>query len=164
MNALLLFSHGSLLCGAGEALNAHAERLRARGTWDYVGVGYLNYSEPTFADAADTAVNAGATQITVLPYFLAPGYFVTKSLPETVDAARQAHPDIEFVIAPPLGKSESLVDALLLAAQTARPPEKWSDDLLQATQFCRPSPSCPLYETPVCPLAPGNRKIGDDAT
>ena len=162
MNALILFSHGSLLCGAGAALGAHAKRLRERGGWDYVGVGYLNYSDPPFSDAAETAIKAGATQITVLPYFLAPGYFVSKSLPEAVDAARAAHPDVAFVIAPPLGKSETLVDALLLAAQTARPAEKWNDDLERATQFCRPSPDCPLYETPLCPQAPGNKTVGGD--
>ena len=62
MDALILFSHGSLLCGAGEALEAHAARLRARGRWPVVEVGYMNYSEPTFAQAIEGAGPAGATR------------------------------------------------------------------------------------------------------
>ncbi len=162
MNALILFSHGSLLCGAGEALDAHAARLRARGGWDWVGVGYLNYSAPTFAESVAQAVQAGATRITVLPYFLVPGYFVLKSLPETVDAVRPDYPSVEFTIAPPLGKSDALVDALLLSAQTARPPGAWDDNLQRATRACKPSPTCPLFQTPECPKAPGDRPIKED--
>lgn len=77
MEALILFSHGSLLCGAGEALDAHADRLRQTGEWDRVGVGYMNYSEPTFAETVAECVLRGATRIIVLPFFLVPGFFVT---------------------------------------------------------------------------------------
>jgi hypothetical protein len=55
-HALILFSNGSLLCGAGEALEAHAARLRERGDYDLVAVGYLNYSEPLFAETAGRQV------------------------------------------------------------------------------------------------------------
>src|SRR4051794_11363351 len=99
MDALILFSHGSLLCGAGEALEAHAARLRARGAFDLVAIGYLNYSEPTFDEAAEMTISAGANRIIIAPYFLVPGYFVNKSLPEAVAPVRAAHPEIEFVIA-----------------------------------------------------------------
>lgn len=154
MKALILFSHGSLLCGAGEALDEHAQRLRARGGYDLVAIGYLNYSEPSFADAVATVVGAGAHRIIVAPYFLAPGYFVTTSLPKELNKASAAHPGVEFAVADALGSDTSLVDALLDAALSARPAAHWRDPIKRAASSCRPSPTCPLYGTPACPKVP----------
>ena len=153
MNALILFSHGSLLCGAGEALQKHADRLRQRGDFAPVEIGYLNYSEPTFADAVQKCAEAGATRIVIAPYFLITGYFVTKSLPEKIAAAQILHPEMTFVVAEAFNFHESLADALWESAITARPSEAWRDPLQDAAA-CRPSPECPLYGTPACPKVP----------
>lgn len=164
MNALILFSHGSLLCGAGEAVDAHAARLQARGGYDLVRVGYLNYSEPLFARAVEEVVQAGATDVMVLPYFLIPGYFVSKSLPEALAPVQDSYPDVRFTVAAALGFDESLADALLEAAQTAQGAEHWNDNLERAARACRPSPECPLYGTPSCPKVPAppaNKGIND---
>jgi sirohydrochlorin ferrochelatase len=152
--ALILFSHGSLLCGAGEALEAHASRLRAQGEFDLVSIGYLNYSEPLFSVAVAAAEADGVTEIVVVPYFLVPGFFITKSLPEAVDLTQARFPNISFTVAPPLGDDARLVDALLDAAHNARGPEHWRDPLTRAALACRPDPACPLYGTPACPKVP----------
>ena len=154
MNALILFSHGSLLCGAGEALDAHAARLRETGAWDWVGVGYMNYSEPTFAQAVAECAARGATQVVVVPFFLVPGFFVTQSLPEHLARARAAHPDLDFVVAAAIGFEASLADALIASAQSPLGPDEWRDDLAAAARGCRARPDCPLYGTPNCPRAP----------
>lgn len=154
MNALILFSHGSLLCGAGEALDAHAARLRETGTWDMVAVGYMNYSEPTFADSVAECAARGVTRILVLPFFLVPGYFVTKSLPQHLDTARAAHPELEFIVAQAIGFDPGLADALIASAQSPLGPEEWRDDLTAAARGCRARPDCPLYGTLNCPRAP----------
>lgn len=153
-DALILFSHGSLLCGAGEALEAHAGRLRHTGQWPVVKVGYMNYSEPTFAQAVAECVGAGAKHILVLPFFLIPGYFVTKTLPEHLSTAQAAHPDITFTVAKALGYDASLADALIASAQQPMGPDQWRDDLTAAARGCRASPDCPLYATPNCPRVP----------
>lgn len=154
MDALILFSHGSLLCGAGEALESHAERLRARGDYGAVEIGYLNYSAPSFAEAVEKVVAAGASRVIVAPYFLVAGYFVTISLPRELDKARGAHPGVTFLVAEALKQDEALVDALLDAAASARPREAWRDPLRRATASCRPHPDCPLYGTAACPKVP----------
>ena len=41
--------------------------------------------------------------IVVLPFFLVPGYFVTKSLPEHIAAAQADFPDLEFTVADAIG-------------------------------------------------------------
>jgi sirohydrochlorin ferrochelatase len=154
MNALILFSHGSLLCGAGEALDAHAARLRRGGGWDTVSVGYLNYSEPTFAQAVADCAASGATDVLVLPFFLVPGFFVTKSLPEQLAVARAAHPGLTFTVADAIGFDSGLADALIASAQSPLPPTAWRDDLAAAARGCRARPDCPLYATPNCPRVP----------
>ena len=153
-HALVLFSHGSLLCGSGEAVDAHAKRLQKRGIWDVVRVGYLNYSEPLFAQTVEELAKEGATHITVLPYFLIPGYFVQKSLPETLAPVQAAHPEITFDVAPAIGFDISLADALLESAHRAQGAETWRDPLTRAAQSCRPSRECPLYGTSACPKVP----------
>jgi sirohydrochlorin cobaltochelatase len=151
---MILFSHGSLLCGAGGALEGHAERLRREHGFPLVEVGYLNYSEPLFAEAVERLASAGATQIVVVPFFLASGYFVTHSLPKCVEPARQAHPDIEFLIAPPLGADSRIADAVLASASAAKPSEHWSDGLLAAGAACRSNAECPAYGRYACMVDP----------
>ena len=154
MDALILFSHGSVLCGAGEALDAHAERLRRSGEWPLVSVGYMNYSEPTFAEAVADAISHGAARIVVLPFFLVPGYFVTQTLPQQLHAVQADYPNLEFVVADAIGFDAGLADALIASAQEPLGPSEWRDDLQAAARGCRARPDCPLYATPNCPRVP----------
>jgi sirohydrochlorin ferrochelatase len=154
MDALILFSHGSVLCGAGETLKWHAERLRNAGDYAIVEVGYMNYSRPPFKEAVEKCVEDGATRIVVTPYFLVPGKFVRVDLPAHIKAVRELWPNIEFVIASPIGFDEKLADAILELAQSARGPEHWREDYLRASDFCEANPQCPLFASPRCPRVP----------
>lgn len=152
MNGYLLFSHGSLLCGAGQALGEHAERLRQRFGGVPVEVGYLNYSEPTAADAVGALVEAGVTQITVIPYFLVPGYFVKVSLPEKMDEVCAGYPGLSYTVAPALGTDDLLADALIASARQPKTPEVESAEVYAvAAAACRDFADCPLHETIHCP-------------
>ena len=151
MEAVILFSHGSLLCGAGEALDAHAEGLRKSGIWPVVAVGYMNYSQPTFLEAVQVCADAGADTIIVVPYFLVPGFFVKKTLPERIVEARLLFSDLRFEVAPALGFDERLADAILQSAADPLGPEEWRGDLASAARGCRAIPECPLYGTSKCP-------------
>jgi sirohydrochlorin ferrochelatase len=154
MDAVILFSHGSVLCGAGETLKWHARRLRELGGFAIVEVGFLNYTEPTFDDAATRCHAAGASHVTVVPYFLVPGKFVRVDLPAHIAAARDKWPEMEFHVAAPIGFDERLADAILELAADARPHDKWREDLKRASDFCEADPQCPLYGTRACPRVP----------
>lgn len=148
--AVILFSHGSLLCGAGEALNVHADRLKKEGLAPIVEVGYLNYSEPLFAETVDKVAALGAVRILVTPYFLISGKFVQTDLPEAIAAAQAAHPELEFVVAEAIGYDDRLADALLQSAALAGGPDTWRVELARASRSCRLNPQCPLYGTEAC--------------
>jgi sirohydrochlorin ferrochelatase len=145
-DAIILFSHGSVLCGAGQNLAELALRLRERGVTPIAEVGYLNYSEPRFIDTFRRCVQQGATRITVVPYFLVAGKFVKEDLPEVIAAAQA-----EFQVADAIRFHPLLADALVACAERARPPAAWRDTKAQVAAFCRANPRCPLYGTDDCP-------------
>lgn len=149
--AIILFSHGSLLCGAGENLRALAERMRRRGDAPLVEVGYLNYSEPAFEDAFARCVAAGARRITIAPYFLVAGKFVKVDLPRKVAAIRRQFPEVDVRVADAMRFHPGLADALLACAERVAPPSEWRKTLQTAAAFCRANPRCPLYGSPACP-------------
>lgn len=151
MDAVILFSHGSVLCGSGGALANHADRLRAMGDFKVVEVGYLNYSHPPFLKAVQRCLEQNASRIFVVPYFLVPGKFVTSDLPRAIVEAQRLYSNVKFVVAKAIGYDELLADAILDSAGHAMPEESWRDDLQKAHLHCLNRPECPLYETKDCP-------------
>lgn len=132
------------MCGAERNLLELAARMRERGDAPIVEVGFLNYTDPTFADAVTSCVRQGARRIVIAPYFLIDGKFVVKDLPGEIESARAAHPRIEFVVAAVIGFHEALADAVLEAASGVPP------SLAEAAALCREHPKCPLYGAPPC--------------
>lgn len=122
----------------------HAERLRQTQEYSCVEIGYLNYSTPTFAEAVEKCVNAGATKILIAPYFLVPGYFVQIGLPSVLNPARARFPEIDFFVAPVLGDHPLLADAVINCANRAATSEHWRAILHSAPLFCEAEVTCPL--------------------
>ena len=160
-DAIILFSHGSLLCGAGETLRRLAEFMQARGDAPLVEPGYLNYSEPQFADAVAKCVAAGATRLIVAPYFLVAGKFVQVDLQPKIEAARQKYPQVTFHLAQAMKDHPALAEALVDCARRAAPPARWRDILNTAPRFCRDNPQCPLHGTEKCPATGGQPPASD---
>jgi sirohydrochlorin cobaltochelatase len=150
MDGLILFSHGSLLCGAGVALREHAARLRARRRFPIVEIGYLNYERPTFAEAIERCATAGVRRAFVVPYFLVAGRFVTRDLPQQLSAAQRAHPTLQLYVAPPLGYSERIAESVVESARGALPKRFWNQRLREAASLCESDPDCPLYRAERC--------------
>jgi sirohydrochlorin ferrochelatase len=150
VDAILLFSHGSVLCGAERNLLMLAKRMRERGDAPIVEVGFLNYTEPTFEQAVERCAAQGATRIMIAPYFLVAGKFVVEGLPAQIAAVTAAHPALTFVVAEVIGFHEALADAILDSAKNACAPSAWSEAIGEAAEFCRESPKCPLYGAPPC--------------
>jgi sirohydrochlorin cobaltochelatase len=150
-HAIILFSHGSVLCGAGQNLLDLAARLEARGAAPIVEIGYLNYSEPRFPEAFRRCVERGATRVTIVPYFLVAGKFVREDLPDQIAAVQRDFPAVEVKIADAIRFHPRLADALLACAERAQSPTAWRDTRAQVAAFCRANPRCPLYGTDDCP-------------
>jgi sirohydrochlorin ferrochelatase len=159
MDAIVLFSHGSVLCGAGQNLFELAARLRERGAAPIIEVGFLNYSEPDFDVAVARCVALGADRITIAPYFLVAGKFVMVDLPRRIEAARRTHPGVQFVVAEAMRFHPRMADALLSVAEHSLEPAAWRDTAAQAAQFCRDIPQCPRYGTDACPATRARHEV-----
>ncbi|MEZ4866459.1 MAG: sirohydrochlorin chelatase [Caldilineaceae bacterium] len=107
-SAVILAGHGSLRSDSGRAMLQIAERLREQGVAPVVEAGFLNYSQPTLAEAAAGCVAQGATSVIVQPYFLIEGHYVRHDLPQAVRTIATEHAGVRFTIAEVLGYHPAL--------------------------------------------------------
>jgi len=154
---LILFSHGSLLCGADSTLYLHADRIRDKHLFRHVEVGFLNYNRPTISEAVENHLQAGCTDIIVVPYFLVPGKFVARDLPEALRQVEERHPNVTITIAEPIGYDERLADAVSDLARSAVEIDDWDQWMEHARMTCKGNPLCPLYGVKGCPVKEGTK-------
>jgi sirohydrochlorin ferrochelatase len=111
--AILLVDHGSRRREANEQLREVAERLRARDPDRIVRIAHLELAKPTIAEGIADCVAAGAREIVVHPYLLAPGRHSRDDIPAQAERAAREHPGVRVRVSEPLGVHEKLVDVVL---------------------------------------------------
>lgn len=86
-----------------------AARLREQGVAPLVEAGFLNYNQPTLADAVQKVKEQGATRAIIQPYFLIDGQYASQDLPNVVQTLATNTPELCFTIAATLGYHLGLV-------------------------------------------------------
>ena len=117
--ALLLIAHGSRRAEANADLEHVAAALRDRGRYPVVQVSYLELAEPGVEAGGVLCVEADVTDVILLPYFLSPGKHVVEDLAEAKKRLSQRFPNVQFVLAEPLGRHPLLLQAIEERAQEA---------------------------------------------
>ncbi len=117
--AIVLIDHGSRRPEANALLDAVAEALRRRVPERIVAVAHMELAPPSLADAVAACVEAGASEIVVHPYFLAPGAHATRDIPAQAAEVAARHPDVSIRVSAPLGVHEGLIDAILTRVDSA---------------------------------------------
>lgn len=112
MQGLILFAHGARDPRWAEPFHRVAERVRALQPELAVSVAFLEFLEPGLATAGQALVQAGCSEVEVLPLFLGAGGHVRKDLPERIEGLRRAHPAVRWAMRPAVGESARLVEAL----------------------------------------------------
>ena len=87
------------------------ERLHAtirRTTSKSVKLAYMEFISPTLIECARDAVAEGATQIEILPVFMAGGAHVATDIPEQAQQIRNQFPELEVNVLPPIGEDRRL--------------------------------------------------------
>ena len=107
MKYLLLVAHGSRREESNTEIAELAARLAAMAgdRFDDVRHAYLELAEPS--------IPAGATEVTVMPYFLSAGRHVYEDIPAIVTAKQAEYPEHSIHIAPYLGTAPELPELLL---------------------------------------------------
>jgi sirohydrochlorin cobaltochelatase len=108
----LLLAHGSRDPAWSAPFESIAARVRARAPGAAVEAAYLEHSTPSFQVAADRLAAHGARRVRVVPLFLGVGGHVRNDVPRLIAAAAAKHPGIAFELAPSLGESAAVGEAI----------------------------------------------------
>ncbi len=118
---LLLFAHGARDPEWARPFEAVAQSVRAQRPGTPVELAYLEFMEPTVAQAAARLVAAGCTRVDVLPLFLGAGGHVRKDLPRLLQDMCAAHPGVCFELRPAVGELPEVIQAMAGAALALLP-------------------------------------------
>ncbi len=118
--AIVIVGHGSRLQHNKDVIRMNAERLKKRG---HTNVYYaLNeFNEPFLQDVMAEVVDSGASNIVVLPLFIASGAHVGEEIPETLGipagskggVSNAFGREVNIHYAMPIGRDPRLVDVLV---------------------------------------------------
>lgn len=110
ITGILLFAHGSRDSQWREPFSKIHKKVAIEHTGP-VSLAFLEYMHPEFLEATSELISNGATEIRVVPLFLAAGGHVQSCIPDLVTKAQTQHPGVKFYILPPLGESHSVIEA-----------------------------------------------------
>ncbi len=117
-DTVIVMAHGSRNEAANLAHRELCSALAERLVDVRILPAFLELTEPLLPEVIGVEIDAGATRIAVLPYFLHPGNHTTRDIPGLVETARATHPGIAIDISETFGSDPSVVD--LLATQIVR--------------------------------------------
>lgn len=115
MHALLLIAHGSRREASNQEVRELAHRLAhlAAERFDRVVPAFLELAEPSIQAGVDICAKAGATRVTVVPYFLSAGRHVASDIPAELSKAARKHQGLTIYQCDYLGKHASIPELLL---------------------------------------------------
>ena len=68
-----------------------------------VQAAHMEIAEPTISQAVAECVSHGARTVIIAPYFLSKGRHIQEDIPALVREAQQQYPDVECIVAAPIG-------------------------------------------------------------
>lgn len=114
---IIIVDHGSQRAEANAMLLDVVEVFKDFSGATIVEAAHMELAEPTLEQAFQRCVAAGASEVVVHPYFLAPGRHSTSDIPALVAKAAEAFPDVRARVTEPLGLDGALGDLILRRIQ-----------------------------------------------
>lgn len=135
MHALLLIAHGSRREASNQEIRELAQRVAelAAERFDCVVPAFLELAEPGIQAGVDICAKAGATRVTVVPYFLSAGRHVAADIPAELGKAARKHQGLRIYQSNYLGKHASIPDLLLALGLDARGNPDQTPEALNST-------------------------------
>ena len=121
MRVMLLVAHGSRNQKANEEISQLALKVAqiAQPEFDAVVPAYLEFAEPDIIDGIGRCIESGASQITVVPYFLAAGNHVIRDIPAQLELAGRKYPEVEIIQSVYVGAQEAMADLVAQSGSVA---------------------------------------------
>jgi len=119
MKSLLLVAHGSRRAESNTEVAVVAKSLsdKVKSKYAQTSYAFLELAEPSIPEGIDELIKNGATEVTILPYFLSAGRHVHKDVPEIIDLKQQQYNDVTLRIAPYIGEAAEMIDVLVAIAE-----------------------------------------------
>lgn len=118
MTAFVVLAHGSSLAAANDTIRELAERLHEACGFP-VEAAFLEPVHPNLHEATALLVKRGATDIFVIPHFLAPGIHLTRDLPRIIGELSRIHSGVRIEATAPLDGHPALLEILIDRAREA---------------------------------------------
>ena len=112
MKGILLFGHGARNPEWAQPFHRIRDAILAREPEALVEPGFLELMRPTFDEAVDCLVRQGATEIVVVPIFMAAGSHIKKDLPQLAANAMDRHAGLTIELAAPVGEAATVLAAM----------------------------------------------------
>ena len=112
MNAILFFGHGSRDLQWRTPFDAILADFRGMHAAKLSALAFLEFMQPDFKATVASLVAQNATQIRVIPLFLAAGAHTRKDLTQLIEEAQAEYSDVRFTVAPPIGEVDSIRAAI----------------------------------------------------
>lgn len=120
MKALLIIAHGSRKQSSNDEIATLAKAVYQQdSSFALVEHAFLELTSPKVPDGIGTLVNQGATEVIIMPYFLAAGLHVVDDLPKLLADAEQTYKDVTFTLLKHLGAAEFMPSWILQQAEKA---------------------------------------------
>ncbi len=120
---ILLFGHGARNPAWALPFRHIRDLILAHDPAALVELGFLELMQPAFDEGIDSLVRQGATEIVVVPIFVAGGEHVKKDLPQMAGNAMARHAGLVIGLAHPVGEAAPVLAAMADYALHAMPSE-----------------------------------------
>jgi sirohydrochlorin cobaltochelatase len=122
MLGVIIFAHGSRDPLWRAPIEAIAQQVAQRDSRAVVSCAYLELCEPDMASAVAALVQAGASEVRVLPLFFGMGKHAREDLPVIMDEMAATYPAVRFETLPTAGEDPRLTALLAqISLETSAP-------------------------------------------
>lgn len=121
MKHLLIVAHGSRRQASNGEVEQLAAQLHASPNHDFtqISCAFLELASPSIPQGIQQAIDAGATEVVVMPYFLSAGRHVSEDIPAAIAEVQPANPMVSIRQIPYLGSLAGIAPLMLSHAQSS---------------------------------------------
>jgi sirohydrochlorin ferrochelatase len=119
MNALIILAHGSRRQESNQKIVVLTDKVKSlsENEYDIIEYAYLELAEPNLLQCIDNAVAKGASNITLLPYFLNSGKHVKRDIPAMIETASAKYSACTFNVSAFIGMHNAMPRLILEQAR-----------------------------------------------
>jgi sirohydrochlorin ferrochelatase len=117
VKSLIVVAHGSRRAASNAEVQALTDQLGSRlgHRFENIQCAFLEFARPSIPTAIDAAVQAGSSEIVILPYFLASGTHITEHIPTLITAKQTEYPTVIIELKSHIGAAPAMVELLASA-------------------------------------------------